>query len=190
MRRSLASLALLGLAAALALHVWALVDARNGPITLAVAGAEEVHLPAQDQQPGPLGLPSEPPVLAYQTLAERPLFTPSRRPPDPEPVGATPAEVAASQEVAVDFALEGVIIGQVTLVAIVRVDGDKIQQRLKIGDEVQGWKLVAVKEAGATFQRGNLKHEIELNFNKPAEPAPAPRAPATGGAAMSLPPKK
>jgi hypothetical protein len=75
---------------------------------------------------------------------ERPLFSPSRRPPapppPPQPVGQT-ATPPAPPPPPPNLVLVGVVMDGESAHAIVRNGTDKKIQRAQIGDDIDGWKV-------------------------------------------------
>jgi len=111
------------------------------------------------------GLPALPPVAGYEMapledfmeIAERPLFSPTRRPPAGE--GAT---VAPRQ--ALDLTLIGVVLSTEERLAIVTPGGPGKAVRLGVGDSIQGWVLTELESERATFERGAETVTLYLAF--------------------------
>jgi len=114
----------------------------------------------------------------FLALLERPLFSPSRRPPPPP----APAE---EQQPLPNVHLYGLYGGDQTGGAIVRVDGKN--RRIQLNETISGWKLSAIGDRAITLRRGarthtiELKHVIRQSGAAAAAPAPsaAPAAPMT-----------
>lgn len=92
----------------------------------------------------------------FLAMLDRPLFSPSRRPPPPPPPPA-PVEV---QEPLPNVHLYGLYGGDGSGGAIVRVDGKN--RRILLNESINGWKLSAIGERSITFRRGARSHAIEL----------------------------
>ncbi len=118
------------------------------PLSFEVAGMVPV-LPAREFQQG-----------AFLETLERPLFSPSRRPPPPPPPPAPAAEVAPPLTGVHVYGMYGA--GRQGG-AIVRIDGKN--QRIAVNEIVKGWRLFSVGDDVLTFRRGASQHVIELkNF--------------------------
>jgi general secretion pathway protein N len=78
------------------------------------------------------------------TMLDRPLFSPSRRPPAPPPAPAPVmqvAEPAAPPPPPPNLVLFGVVMDGESARAVVRAGADKKLVRAQIGDEIEGWKV-------------------------------------------------
>ncbi len=111
-------------------------------------------------------LPDEPnyamaPLEDFSTILERPLFSPTRRPP------AQGAVAVASPEPGLEVTLVGVIISSEEQIAIVRLKDASRFARLSVGDSFQGWTLEAIEPSRITFRRGDLEAHIELTYDVP-----------------------
>lgn len=105
------------------------------------------------------------------TIAARPLFSPSRRP----PAAAIPAVVQAAEAAPTDpgLRLRGVGGRTGSLAAYVsNADGD-VQLRAA-GDRIEGWEVVTVGPDAVELRRGEAS--LVLRFPGPGEDAQRPRA--------------
>lgn len=121
--------------------------------------AVEVGSPAND---GVLSLPPATrfeiaPLEDFIEVAERPLFSPSRRPPLGEVATATPRQ-------ALDLTLIGVVLSSEERLAIVTPGGQGKAVRLGVGDSIQGWTLVELESERATFERDGESITLYLAF--------------------------
>ena len=101
---------------------------------------------------------------------ERPLFTPSRRaaPPPPPVASAGPAELAASPP---QITLLGVIITvEGPRAAINDMAGNKIV-RVRIGDEIDGWKVRQIDERLLVLWRDGRSASFKLFNGERAKPS-------------------
>lgn len=130
---------------------------------------------------------------AFLETLERPLFSPSRRPPPPPPPPAPAAEAAPPLTGVHVYGMYGA--GKQGG-AIVRVDGKN--QRITVNEAVKGWRLVSVDDKGLTFRRGASQHVLELKHfipsagsqaatAAPPEPATRPNARSTTARARPVP---
>ena len=121
----------------------------------------------------------------FLAMLERPLFSPTRRPPPPAPPPAPPAPVEVREPLP-NVHLYGLYGGESGGGAIVRVDGKN--RRLHLNEAIDGWKLASIGERAVTFKRGSRSHSIDLvhvitkangTIAAPVEPkSPAARSPA------------
>ncbi len=143
-----------------------------------LALAAFVYLQMQTVAPGPApsggggetpplaALPAQPsyamaPVEDFSTILERPLFSPTRRPP------AEGAVAAVASEPELQVTLVGVIISSEEQIAIVRLNDASRFARLSVGDSFQGWILDSIEPSRITFRRGDLEEHIELTYDVP-----------------------
>jgi hypothetical protein len=103
-------------------------------------------------QDSPAAAPSNP--VAAQSLdqlsaiLDRPLFSPTRRPPAPPPAPAPivhAAEPPAPPPPPPNLVLFGVVMDGEGARAIVRAGADKKLVRAQIGDEIDGWKVSQIE---------------------------------------------
>jgi general secretion pathway protein N len=106
--------------------------------------AADAPAPAQDSSSVTLSNP-----LAAQSLerlsatVDRPLFSPSRRPP-PGPVAQAP-EPTAPPPPPPDLVLSGIVMDGESARAIVRVGAEKKVVRAQIGDDIGGWTVSQIE---------------------------------------------
>jgi general secretion pathway protein N len=103
-----------------------------------------------EEQGQPAAAPANP-VAAQSldqlsTILDRPLFSPSRRPPapPPPPVAQAPAPPAPPPPPP-DLVLFGVVMDGEGARAVVRAGADKKILRAQIGDEIDGWKVSQIE---------------------------------------------
>ncbi len=143
-----------------------------------LALAAVVYVQARREAPGPApaggnagtpplaALPAQPyyamaPLEDYSTILERPLFSPTRRPP------AQGVISVAAPESQLQVTLVGVIISSEEQIAIVRLKDTSRFVRLSVGDSFQGWILDAIEPSRITFRRGDDEEHIELTYDVP-----------------------
>jgi general secretion pathway protein N len=118
------------------------------------------------------------PFEILSVTRERPVFSPSRRPP---PVAVTEVAVAnapppkpAQEEHPPQLSLVGTVTGDDRSFGIFVDQTSKAALRLRPGEDYQGWRLRSVQGREATFARD--QQTIVLNFPEPGTVAPtAPR---------------
>jgi hypothetical protein len=112
-----------------------------------------------------------PGIGQYSELVERPLFVEGRQPPEPsdEPTGeAAQPQAQASRPLSVT--LSGVVITAQTRMALLRdnVTGEKA--RLKVGEELSGWRVQDIEPDRVVLARAGEVFEAELRVPHPAAP--------------------
>ena len=153
------------------------------------AAAQNAAAPvAQDSAAPPAAANGNPlAAIAIQSLSatrERPLFTPSRRPPAPPVVAApvvaapAPAPVEAPPETP-PFKLIGTIVGGEESIAIFFNPATNATTRVHAGKEEAGWKVVAVNARAATLEKAS--QSVTLDLPKPGEASSAPAISAVPG---------
>lgn len=114
---------------------------------------------------------------AYNSVTERPLFAPDRRPPPPP---APPAPPPPPDPLA-DVRIHGIFSGEPGGV-LARIDG-KVR-RVKLNDKVGSWTLSSIDGRNVTFSQGNESRKLILAY-APLGVAAVPKAtpqPLVGGA--------
>ncbi len=117
--------------------------------------------------PPPLAaLPDQPsysvaPVADFSAILERPLFSPTRRPP------AEGVAAVVDPEPELQVTLVGVIISSEEQIAIVKPRDATSFARLSVGDSFQGWALDSIEPSRITFRRGDVEEHIELTYDVP-----------------------
>lgn len=113
---------------------------------------------------------SAPDLQMFAAIQDRPLFSPSRRPPPPPPAPAPPVPPDPLNALHV----YGLFAGQADAGGMLaRVEG-KVR-RIMIGDSVGAWKLKSVQERSATFAGSGGERTIDL-LRVAGERAPGPSA--------------
>jgi hypothetical protein len=101
-----------------------------------------------------------PPFPDYPAILRAPIFASDRQP------AAAASAAAASQGSLAAYAALGAAVGDGA--ATVVISGPNIPAKaIKRGDEVEGWRLVAVDHTGATFVRNGKRHTLIIGA--PAE---------------------
>jgi hypothetical protein len=122
------------------------------------------------------------PLAQLSATRERPIFSPSRRPP-PSAVAAEPAIVKApvvrkKEPEAPQLALVGTIASDEEGFGIFLDQSTKAALRLKVGEDYQGWKLRAIRGREVTMEKDQQAAVLTL---------PPPGAAHPGGEARLLP---
>ncbi len=99
------------------------------------------------------------PIENFQAILERPIFSPSRRPPSVE-LPATTGDVA--------FVLKGILIDEDERTALFRSQRSGELMRLREGDKVEGWILVRIESNQVVVASGEIEKILELTYDPPA----------------------
>jgi general secretion pathway protein N len=107
------------------------------------------------------------PLATLTTTRDRPIFSPSRRPPPPAvaPVAAVAAPPPRPKPVKVErpqLALVGTIAGPEQSFGIFVDQTTKAALRLKIGEDYQGWRLSAVAPREVTLEHDDQTTVLSL----------------------------
>lgn len=130
---------------------------------------------AQPPQISPVGLPAgvgggEADVNRFVATMDRPLFSPSRRPPPPPPPPAPPKPV----DPLADIQLFGVYGGKESGGILARFNG-KIQ-RVRLSESVGEWSVKEINGRDVTFARGDETRVMHLAHVIGPRPAAVPAA--------------
>jgi len=97
------------------------------------------------------------PLTRLSGTRDRPIFSPSRRPPPPvlasEPTAAPPPPPRKKDVEPPPLALVGTIASEQEGFGIFLDQSTKEALRLKIGEDFQGWKLLAIKGGQVTMEK-------------------------------------
>jgi hypothetical protein len=102
---------------------------------------------------------------ALPATRDRPLFSPSRRPPAPPPVVAMPQ---APPRPAPSVTLFGVIMDAGEARAIVQAAGQV--RRVRIGDDIEGWKVTQIEQRRLMLSLDGREASFTM-FNSKGNPA-------------------
>jgi len=114
------------------------------------------------------------PLAILSNTRERPIFSPSRRPPPPAAASVPVSKAPLTQPARVErpqLSLVGTIISDDRSFGIFVDQSTNAAPRLKIGDDYQGWKLRSVQGRNATLERDQQTAILSL---------PQPGSGATG----------
>jgi general secretion pathway protein N len=111
-----------------------------------------------------------PPVPEYAAILATPIFAPDRRPGPAEGSGSDGAGGSLA-----GYAALGAAVGPTVASVVISAPGGAIKT-LRRGDEIGGWRLVAVDKTRAVFEHNGARHTLVVGA--PAEPS----APLSGAA--------
>lgn len=127
-------------------------------------------LPAKsDLAPRRVRDPAPPRVAEYPAILEKPIFAPDRKP--------DPREMAIAGGMA-GYEVLGTAIAGDTSTAVIRTPAGSIE-RVRPGEDLDGWKLVSVGPRELTLERNN-EHRILTVTQQPPVVAAAPPAKPAG----------
>jgi general secretion pathway protein N len=168
------------------------LDADSGAGAQALPGRKNRAVPVQvgASLPGPVAsapervLSANPlwaiPLAQLAVTRDRPIFSPSRRPPPPAVAPAPVPKMAAApkprEPERPQFSLVGTIASEDEGFGIFLDQSTKAVFRLKVGEAYQGWRLRSVQGRGATLEKDQQIVPLAL---------PQPR---TGQMAIEVPP--
>ena len=119
------------------------------------------------------------PLASLSATRERPLFSPSRRPP-PVAADASAVEAAAPQlSPSPRPSLLGTVIGPSDRIAVI-AHGAEPPVSLRVGETARGWTLRAVGPRSATFEGSGRTLTLGLPSAAPSPVEVSPAAPMTG----------
>jgi hypothetical protein len=101
--------------------------------------------------------------VAYAAIMAHPIFAPDRAPP--------PAEAEASGNLGGYEVLGTAIAGKTAAAALLRDSGGEIS-RVKVGEEIDGWKLMSIAPQELVFDRNGERRSLTVDMSAPAKTGP------------------
>jgi hypothetical protein len=101
-----------------------------------------------------------PAKISFATIIERPLFSPSRRPPSEDTTAASVPSLG--------FSLSGVVISTDEPFALVKPDATGDPVRIKVGEELSGWTVARIEADRILVRHDTVEKELLLDFSAPA----------------------
>jgi hypothetical protein len=138
-------------------------------------GASLPERPRAPAAPPRLEDPIRPAPATYAAIMAHPIFAPDRLPP--------PAEAESSGNLSGYEVLGTAIRGNVAAAALLRNSAGQIS-RAKIGEVVDGWKLVSIAPQELVFDRNGERRSLTVNITAPARTG-ASTVMGKGGASSS-----
>ena len=130
---------------------------------------------------------SFPDRASFDEIAERPLFSETRSPPEPPPPPPKEAEPPPPLERDL-FTLMGVAISGAERVAIVRSKKSGSIQQVAVGDELDGWRVDRIETKKVVFVNGNDEETVEMqDISGPDAGRPGARPPRRPGLPSGAP---
>lgn len=112
-----------------------------------------------------------PPIEEYTVISARPLFNPDRRPapapvaPETQPDRVEPVPEAKAEPqppTPPGGRLHGVISDGRSWTVLYQIKDQQEVRRLKPGQQVEGWSIVAVQPDAVVFAHGEFRHALPL----------------------------
>ncbi len=106
------------------------------------------------------------PLRALSITGERPIFSPSRRPPPPAviavPQAVQPPKASPAEPEHPNLKLLGTVVSDAESIGVFLDQSTQILVRLKTGEEHSGWILRSVKAREATFEKENKRETLRF----------------------------
>lgn len=109
----------------------------------------------------------------FNATVQRPLFSRSRRPVEPE---KEPDSGATAAPIDLGLDLKGILYSGDSRVAVLLSRADKEELHFSEGQSHKGWTLTTIEPKAVVFTRGELEQRLLLNYDGKVLPAPAPAA--------------
>jgi general secretion pathway protein N len=125
------------------------------------------------------------PLSVLTATSSRPIFSASRRPPQPAVVASVPATVAApappAAEEPLTLALIGAVVGDGESIAVFLDRSNQKVVRLRPGDSHNGWQLATVEGREVTLKKGSRSETLVIQRQEGSASAPTAANPAGSG---------
>ena len=141
-------------------------------IALVLAAGLQLALPTSVTLPARPRAPTAAPVdsniahaapATFTAIMAHPIFAPDRAPP--------PAEAEASGNLSGYEVLGTAIAGKVAAAALLRDSGGEIT-RIKVGEVIDGWKLLSIAPQELVFDRNGERRSLTVDMTAPAKTGP------------------
>ncbi|MCB2099956.1 MAG: hypothetical protein KDE22_03745 [Rhodobacterales bacterium] len=109
-----------------------------------------------------------PPDSRFAVITNRPVFSPTRRPPEPKPEPPVPVAKAAPAEPEIEtgqYRLIGVIIDEGGSIALVKDKRSPDMLRVSVGDTLAGWTVEKVEADSITLRQDDVVDQVLLRDN-------------------------
>ena len=118
--------------------------------------------------------PPEPDIADYAVVVERPLFFAERTPyvagePD-TPLTQPQPQTAPGLDI--PFTLSAIVISAGKRLAVIHYGRDNKQQRIALGQSIDGWTFTAIERRSVLLKKGNATKNLELAIKTSGHAAP------------------
>lgn len=118
--------------------------------------------------------PPEPDIADYAVVVERPLFFAERTPylasePD-TPLTQPQPQTAPGLDI--PFTLSAIVISAGKRLAVIHYGRDNKQQRIALGQSIDGWTFTAIEPRSVLLKKGNATKNLELAIKTSGHAAP------------------
>lgn len=103
------------------------------------------------------------PIEAFSEIVDRPVFSPTRRPPAGEDSGPEVVDTTTAQRQALDVTVVGIITGPRKLALLRSASGDRLLP-LAEGDDLYGWTLTGIEPFRLVFRREDDEQMVEIEY--------------------------
>jgi hypothetical protein len=142
------------------------------PISPQAVRADDDSAASRQTTKNPLAAQS---IQSLSATLKRPLFAPSRRPPPPEPeavVHAAPPPPPNPPPATPSVRLIGTVIDALGSQAILRSASDNKDMRVRVGDNVSGWKVKDIEKSRLVLVQDQRTFFVVLFSQTPTSPKP------------------
>lgn len=123
-------------------------------VAVLVAGVSQSAPNARAQTDGSPNPLASVDAETMRSFIERPLFSPSRRPPGPPPTALAPPPVVVPEPGAERLRLLGTLLGPFGASALILDTSSGVTSSMTQGETVSGWHIVAIEPAAVRLERG------------------------------------
>lgn len=96
-------------------------------------------------------------------MLQRPLFSPTRRPPPPvKPFVADPIKAVELQAAVPNVFLSGIILGNGHGIALLHRPQDQSAVRVPLGGEIDGWTVAEIRPRALVLRQGERSVTVEM----------------------------
>ncbi len=106
-----------------------------------------------------------PPIAAFAQIVQRPVFSPTRRPPSDAQDEPEIADAAPSRRDPLDVVVVGIITGPREIALLRSTSSDRLVP-LAEGETLSGWTLTDIEPFRLVFRREDDERIVELEFRE------------------------
>ena len=128
----------------------------------AAVRADDGSKPSEQSGPAIMNPLAKQSLQSLTATLQRPLFAPSRKPPPPEPPPVVRAEEPPPPPQQPTVVLVGTMIDAQGPQAILRSGSDNKDLRVRVGDDLSGWKITDIDEGHLTLALNDRTFSVAL----------------------------